>query len=249
MNISAADVIEQMYLRFTATLRFIDQVRGGIPKNPATIEGWIRSRIDDLHVVDTLAEKVKRGSEEERIALAERLIATTKTEMGLSDLSPDQLKEVSEAVWNGFKSDENGLYLEGRCIKAMIKESANIIKNIPAMGEFSALKARIAERFFVEETKVYLGLSQPHGTHEGFVHAMTPMGPISALKKVDYVEQATIVFTVRTLNTTFTNKEKNKMTPLEMLKVVLAHAAWNGLGAERSQGHGRFDVISILPAE
>lgn len=220
-----------LHERFLVTLQFRNQVRGGTPKNPDTIRAWLKARINDEAAVDTLA------------AQAVQQMAPPIA----PPLSEEQIEKVSEAVWNGFKSydflEGRRLCLEGRQVKAMLKESANILRDVVGVA---ALKSKVAERWFVEEEFLSLGKDQPDGFSEGFVHAMTASGPINALKRVDYLVRPVICFTLRCLIAPFVTRTKEKISNEELLTTILEHASWNGLGAERSQEYGRFDVLSVI---
>ena len=146
---------KNLFQRFRVELQFVDQLRGGVPKSPNVIDAWLHTRINDEHRVDTLA-------------------ASTRAAMGVDNLSEEQLAVLKDTVWNGFKFDEKGVYYEGRCAKAALKEAANVIRNVLGI---TALKSKVAERFFVEEDRIYLGKKEADGAEEGFVHAMTPQGP------------------------------------------------------------------------
>lgn len=66
---------------------------------------------------------------------------------------------------------------------------------------------------------------------------MTMQGPRSSLKLFDYIDQPTITFRLRVLN--------DGVFKEEMLKVILEYCQENGLGADRSQGFGQFDIVSF----
>jgi CRISPR/Cas system CSM-associated protein Csm4 (group 5 of RAMP superfamily) len=163
--------------------------------------------------------------------------------MKTGELSEENLKTLKETAWNGFKSDDKGIYIEGRQVKAMLKESANIVKS---KVDMTALKARISERVFVVEDRIHLGTDTPSGVHDSVVHAMTAQGPISALKKSDYVNTPTISFTLKVLDEPLVTKtKKNKITPSAYLPLLLNVAAEQGLGADRSQGYGKFSFTCV----
>jgi hypothetical protein len=82
----------------------------------------------------------------------------------------------------------------------------------------------------------------PDGSEESPVHAMTPQGPISALKRVDYVETPTLTFTIRALKTPLVTKAKDKIAPQAYVRTILEYCQDGGLGADRSQGYGKFLV-------
>jgi len=130
-------------------------------------------------------------------------------------------------------------------VKAMLKEAANILK-----GKFNlnAFKARVAERVFVIEDRISLGVVEPTGSFEEHIHAMTPQGPISALRRLDYVEQAEIRFRIRALDEPMVTKgtPKRQIFPAAYLPILLEYAQERrpGGGTGR-QGYGQFDLISI----
>ena len=206
------------------TLIFKDKLCGGVPKSEKAIEGWIRTNVEDKSKLD-------------------QMISDTKEAMKVDELSKEDVDDLAKSAWNGFKQDEHGIYIEGRQIKSMLKESANVIKNVLNV---SAFKARVAERVFVVEDKVYINneddvrFKEPSGFYEGMVHAMTAMGKISALKRVDYVESASITFTLRVLDEKLVTKDKKRLDIPTYIMHLITHAQENGLGAERSQGNGKF---------
>ena len=213
-----------LFKTYTMTLIFKDKLCGGVPKSEKAIEGWIRTNVEDKSKLD-------------------QMISDTKEAMKVDELSKEDVDDLAKSAWNGFKQDEHGIYVEGRQIKSMFKESANVIKNVLNV---SAFKARVAERVFVVEDKVYINneddvrFKEPSGFYEGMVHAMTAMGKISALKRVDYVESASISFTLRILDEKLVTKDKKRMDIPTYIMHLITHAQENGLGAERSQGNGKF---------
>lgn len=219
--------MKNLYQHFAVKIHCTYQLRGGIPYSPDVIESWIKTRFTD----------------QDRIG---QLIAQTKTEVGTDTFTKDQLNEIKEVVWRGFKKNDQGLLIEGRQLGALLKESANIVKGILGI---TAFKAKVAERFFVIENSIPLGKTVADGFAEDFVHAITPQGPISALKRTDYVLSQTLAFTVRALNEPFTTKDadgtKGCLPVLTALEHLLEYGQNLGIGADRSQGHGRFTVQEI----
>ena len=213
-----------LFKTYTMTLIFKDKLCGGVPKSEKAIEGWIRTNVEDKSKLD-------------------QMISDTKEAMKVDELSKEDVDDLAKSAWNGFKQDEHGIYVEGRQIKSMFKESANLIKNVLNV---SAFKDRVAERVFVVEDKVYINneddvrFKEPSGFYEGMVHAMTAMGKISALKRVDYVESASITFTLRVLDEKLVTKDKKRLDIPTYIMHLITHAQENGLVAERSQGNGKF---------
>jgi hypothetical protein len=270
---SLLDLKNKMWTRFEVVLEFKNRVIGGIPNDKNLIEAWIGAKMPD-----------KAADEKQK------LVDATVAEL------PKLAEEKAEGMWTTFKTDEKGIYLEGRCVKAMYKESANIMRELliqhesqtradqakaaakaeeakkaekseedddeeeekkggkkesrsakAAKSRFTGIKAKLAERLFVEEDKVYLmrsdgsHITKPDGNEEKPIHIMTTQGPRTALKRFDYVNTPVIKFTLRHMN--------DGIVDLELIQVLLEHSAWNGLGADRSQGNGLFTVRSIDPVK
>lgn len=207
----------------------VDTVAGGVPKHPNLIKGWIDATN-------------KARSTEER----EALVAATKGEI-------DDLSESKAAKsWVGFKGDDTGLYLEGRCVKAMLKEAANIVKKVVPSRKtpknkdgrgVARLKSKVGDHVFVIEEKVYferdgVPLKEPSRTEERPIHVMTPQGERHSLKRSDYVDDVTMRFTVRRLD--------DDAVTEKVLYAILAYGQSIGLGADRSQGMGTFKVLEVV---
>jgi hypothetical protein len=135
----------------------------------------------------------------------------------------------------GFKVSEDGLYVESRQIKAMLKESTNVVFAGERWGPTrKAAKAFLAERVFVEPDQLLLGFREPSGVETVVGHLTGPTGPRSTLGSYEYVERPLIHFRVRVLH--------DCVTP-DQWREIWCHAQENGFGTLRSQGYGRFDVV------
>lgn len=249
-----------MWKRFTITLAVKNRVVGGIPTNPELIKGWVAANMPDI-------------SEEEKAKLA----AATASQL------PEMTEEKADGMYTTFKRDELGIYFEGRNVKSMLKECANILrekliasekKNAKAVaveppkpeGEekdkpkgkkekaekvqksrFTNLKARLAERIFVEEDKIrFIRDGKPlmavDGDEERAIHVMTAQGPRTALKRCDFVNApCELSFTVRVMD--------DGLIDSDLIETLLEFGGWNGLGADRSQGNGMFELKGIKPVE
>jgi len=153
----------------------------------------------------------------------------------LSDEEKKELKENAvEKSWTGFKRNGKGIYIESRHIKAMFKEGANVLK---AMIGVKNMKSKLAERVFIEPQEICLGKQDPDGFDTRVVHVMTIKGPRSSIKTFDYVERPEICFDLKLLN--------DSVITMEHLKTILEYAQDNGLGADRSQDAGKFDLVGF----
>lgn len=212
------------FTRYQATLVVHDKLIGGVPKDPDTIKKWIESRINE-------------GAD---LALQE-VINETVLEMGGEPPIGEMLDAVARKLegGNGFKQFDGQLVYEGRCMKAAIKEAANVaypgtdFPGKPA-GIRKGLMRMLAERVFVEDNYIGLGVSVPSGTEQRIKHIITPQGPRSAINVVDYVEQPKLSFTVAVLD--------DCIKPEVWLRLWQC-AEQIGIGADRARSDGRFDLL------
>jgi hypothetical protein len=199
---------------------------GGTPRNPQVIEGWLRS---------------KSGvTDEEEI---QSMMRRTMVESGTwrPDMTPEEIAEASKQVaalkeTTGFKIDpEGGLYIEQRQIKAALKESTNILYAGDKWGPTrKGPKQFLAERVFVTPEHISLGRMEPDGVELVIGHIVGPQGPRSTLGYHEYVLRPILDFDVLVARDSI----------LEEWWVDLwTHMEENGLGALRSQGYGRFDLL------
>lgn len=202
---------------FRATL-LVGTIAGGTPTDPKVAEGWLRTKLgakDDLIREMVAQTMVERGVDAETAAK-----------------EVDNLKHL-----NGFRRDpEKGLYIEGRQAKAAIKEAASVagasgklpLKKWGLTGK--GLLGYISEHVFVVEDRLYLGVMEPTGVVQRFVHTWRGSG----IQYEEYVENAEITMTVVT-DHDFT---------AEQWAMLWLTGEQQGIGASRSQGFGRYEVTS-----
>jgi hypothetical protein len=228
--------MSDLFTRYRISIRMANKIMGGTPKDPKVIEGWIRTRMG-LDQGDQLR----------------LMVVKTMREIGHDigdDPTPAQLDEAIKATvgdksTNGFKRDERGLYIEGRQIKAALKENTAIL--FPYVTDKwgatkKAPKAYLAERVFCEEDTIPLGRQEPDGVDCFIGHVTGPQGPRSTLTYVEYCERPELAFTVWSL------EDSVKREDWEAIFELMEQ---NGIGALRSQGHGRFALtnVEVLPAK
>ncbi len=203
-----------LYDIYEVTIRVRSKICGGMPKNPELIRGWVVATTghDDAKTVIQTAEAI------------EALVS-----------------ETTERSWNGFPSDEHGLFIWARQVKALFKECATMLR---ITTEKRGSKQIFQHGFEVKGTKsderIYLGVTEPHGFDEGPIHVQTAQGPRSALKRVDYVGQVELTFQVWVLST---HAAETRHVGEKDLRAMLLFGQENGIGADRSQGRGKFDVL------
>lgn len=217
---------ESVFTRYACEIQLRGKLLGGIPKDPAIIENWLRARAG----IDQ--------EEEVRQAMLRTLV-----ELGAEvseHMSYDQLVEASKSLaavkqTNGFKRNADGLYLEDRQLKAAIKEAVNILFAGTRWGPTKkGPRNYTAERVFVNPSEIKLGVKEPDGIELLIVHATTPQGPRSSLSYHEFVEQPKLVFEVMVA------QDGIEHDHWPQIWVV---AEEGGIGACRSQSYGRFDVV------
>lgn len=205
--------------QFKATAH-IETLAGGIPSDPNVAKGWLDSKL--------------RTNDE----LIMELVATTMIERGISE--EEAVQEVSKLKHlNGFKKDDSGLYIEGRQIKAMLKEAVMIAANEGKIASkdwgnpdnrnyLKGIKGWFPEHVHVLENRVHLGVDKPSGVMQRFVHTHRGTG----IQYEEYVDDAKIEFTVIT-DHDFTE---------EQWAMIFLTGEQQGIGASRSQGYGKFTI-------
>lgn len=189
---------------------------GGVPSDPKVAEGWIKAKVKDT---------------DDRI---QEMIAQTIIDRGVT--SEEAIRIVNEMKnLNGFKRDENGfLYVEGRQLKAALKEAVSVTA---AAGKIKQtgwgitkkwIKGFFPEHFFVVETKLSLGVTEPTGIIQNFPHTFNG----SSIQYQEYVEDVRIQFTV-IADWKFTKKD---------WAMIWLTGQNQGFGASRSQGYGTYTV-------
>lgn len=207
---------------FTVTIE-VDALAGGVPSDPKVAEGWIRTKLG-LDNDDAIRAKVAE-------VLVERGIE------GEPDVDSAVAEVVANRHLNGFKRFHGGpqdgeLYIEGRQVKAMIKEAANIRWPKDKWGPSrKGTRGFFAEHIFVVEDLIGLGVNEPTEVVERFVHTWRGDG----IQHEEVVRSAVLSFTIYS-DFEFTD---------EQLGLLFLTAESNGLGSSRSQGFGRFVVTGF----
>lgn len=193
-------------------------IAGGIPTDPNVAEGWLRTKLG-----------ADRGD------LIRQLVAETMVERGVTAEEATQIVSTNRNL-NGFKKNAHGLYIDGRQLKACVKEATNIavaadkIKGRGWGKTNKGLLSFIAEHVFIVEDQLNLGATEPSRVDQRFVHTWRGSG----IQYEEVVENAAIEFTVIS-DWDFSEKE---------WATVWTTAEQQGLGASRSQGYGRFTVVA-----
>lgn len=201
--------------RFAGEL-LVGCIAGGTPTDPKVAEGWLRTKL---------------GIDKDE--LIREQIAQVMVERGVTADEATAIVDTNKHL-NGFKRDEQGLYIEGRQLKAALKEAASVAV---AAGKLNGrgwgktnkgLLSYLAEHVFVVEERLHLGVTEPTGVAQRFVHTFRGSG----IQYEEYVEDAKLSFTV-IADHDFTDKE---------WATIWLTGEQQGVGASRSQGYGRYEV-------
>lgn len=208
----------------------VAKLTGGIPNDPKVAEGWLRAKLIDP------------------VATIEAVLAETMAGRGVSRAEAVE-DYVTTANVNGFICHDGVMVMEGRQVKAAIKEAFNVAN---AGGHFPGKTAKgaasktstwgvtgkglmsfVAEHVMVPDRYVPIldedgqPRTSPTATEQRFVH--THRG--SAIQYEDYVDPAILRFEV------WSDWDFDQQWP----------TVWNiggqqGIGATRSQGCGTYFV-------
>lgn len=203
---------------WTATL-VVDELHGGTPTDRNQIRGWIKKNLGEKNP-DKLSD----------------MVAETMVELGLSE--DEAIEKVAGTVGrSAFKRSESGeLFIEGRQVKACLKEAASVAVQAKTLKQEGWGKTGkhltnfFNEHFFVLEDRIGLGVTEPSGVHERFVQ--TPRFG-SAYKSEEFVSDAKVTLTVAS----------DFVWPKDFWPIVWTVAEKIGLGASRSMGFGQFKVV------
>lgn len=232
-NVFAAYVDQVYKHRFAGEIEIL-QVMGGMPSNPKVAEGWLRTKMG-LTAEDSIAQAVKEVMEA-RASSPDGPIS-----------ADDALKEVDRTRHlNGFGHDEDGLYIEGRHLKAGLKEAvsaARAVGNLEAKFGLTKKGAHsfAAEHIIVLEDRLYLGqrdplsgkvvpVMEPTGVRQSF--PKNPMTGQTGIQYTEYVTNAVVGFTVLS-DWNFKDGE---------WATIWITGGFLGIGASRSQNYGRYTV-------
>jgi len=241
----------------------VRQICGGVPASDQVAEGWIRAKLKDTRsasavqdLVEQTKAEIRQTHEAARKVAAEAAQLAGESETLLDELAPD-LDETSltdkavaktaeeMAGLNMFKRTPEGvLYIEGRQLKAALKEGVAVAANAgkvttknwgnPDNATYKKqLKGWFPEHVFVVDEIIPLHrdgepLTNPDGVIQKFVH--THRG--DAIAYEEFVRDAEITFTVKT------DVELSR----EQWAMIWLTGQDQGLGASRSQGYGVYTV-------
>jgi hypothetical protein len=206
--------------RFHGTIT-VHNLAGGVPTDPKVAEGWLRTKLADKD--DLIREAV----------------AQTMVERGVTADEAAKLVDTTKHL-NGFKRNEHGLYIEGRQLKAAIKEAAGVARAADKLksrwgSTNKGVLGFVAEHIQVVEDILQLGVHEPTTVLQSF--PKNPRTGQTGIQYTEVIEKAQFDFTVIT---------DHKFTDEEWAMLWLT-GEQQGVGASRSQGFGRYEVTRWEP--
>lgn len=214
-SIFAAQQWKAYPYRFAGTLH-VGILLGGIPSDDKVAENWLKAKL------------VPDDDEALRKAVAETML-----ERGIT--ADEAVKIVADLkTLNGFKRDDDGLYYEGRQLKAALKEAVSIAVaagkvDLRGWGQTRKfLTSYFPEHVFVAEERLHVGRTQPDGVQRQFVHSRYG----SSIAHSEFVKGVDIHFTVVT---------DHSFKPDDWA-MIWSTGEQNGIGAGRSMGFGTYEV-------
>jgi hypothetical protein len=214
------------WYEYEAEVRFVDRIVGGIPVIP---EGTDRA---DAY------EKWARGQEVENDPTFEKPLGQALAAEDDMPVTADQI----EGLETGFRADDLGLYIEARQVKAMLRESAQrlgLIKKV--RGTRQVLQHDLLVRAQDGSQKLHLGVEEPTGKDSRPISVVTRQGPRTAIKTFSYVTEPVLTFRIKVL----AGGVGDGIIDLDTLQDMLDFGGDLGLGADRSQGEGTFELVSL----
>lgn len=258
-------------LRVTVTVR--EKLMAGKPAQLDAAKAMLKARgiedkIEALRISDPSA--LKDAAE----------AAGVGAQLSTPETAQEVAEAASETVDEGLcefhrREKRPGLWMPANNVKAMLKENWSVLGY---RVEHRGSRGALAEGVFVFGTDpqdkdwIFLG-EKPDGIDTAVSHTMSPKGPVSSIKRHEYLIHPTVTFDIAMAvlavhepkkteapkklkkgeepeavdesETEMKSKIGRLKIPDDALARTLVHAAEHGLGACRSQGHGRFDIVSV----
>lgn len=238
-----ADLQDRVYpFKFAGELQ-IEQLMGGTPSDPKVAEGWLKSRMG-IDKDEILQEKVAEVMAARQLSEADALEEVAKLKH-LNGFKRERCSNCPEDALCG--SGKHQLYIEGRHLKAAIKEAASVARSVDNLSSRYGATNKgtlsfVAEHIVVQEDRLYLykkdpatgktvPVYEPDGIQQSF-----PRNPITrqtGIQYTEYVTDAIIGFTILS-DYAWTREEWG---------AIWLTGGNQGIGASRSQGYGRYNII------
>jgi len=247
----------QHYNKWLVIAVLDNKMLGGTPKDLdvelAMLEArYKRGLIAEQPIID-LKVRMQAAADAKHKAVEEDASAEGKEKDEAKDAATDAaVDDTKEKSWTGFRSDDNGIYIESRQVKAGLKElssasrltqrvsgSRNTLQHLTFIAGCGSNRDKI---YFMDENSDGSDyLKGPDGTETLIAHVKTMQGPRSTIKHHDFVLPGRkIMFEAWTIP---------PFVDEAYLTSILTLAENNGFGCSRSQGFGRVKILSCTRFE
>ena len=214
-----------MWTKFSVTMDFLTKLVSSVPADRELISRWLDSRKPtnrppDSKSIEEVAQEV------------------------LDTLPPDANEEAGVHV---FQRQEGGLVVRLATVRAHLKDCARTLSRL-YVGKVEGEKSfaiKVVNALYYDPAVYWLPvlsqsdnkpLREATGSYDKAIHAMTPRGAISALKRFEFVEDARLRVPIWIL----TPKSGRPVVTEEDLTTLFSYGAVHGYGGERSDGEGRY---------
>ena len=220
--------VKDLYCCVQLRLRFRDRIYGGLPKHGDMLDYYTTAK----HMSD--AEK-----------------ADFKKRVAAGELTDEEKAEIKETGWCQFEVDnQRRLCIWHGNIKALLREVFSTIGLTQKPWEKSSVKDKkdgyaggrqtLQHAVHVDPLRpIFLkngkSITKPDGYVDKVKHISDASGTRSALGRHDYIEQPELDIVIKW--------PKKSCFKIEDMRKAWALAQDDGLGACRSQGQGKFDVV------
>jgi hypothetical protein len=200
----------ELFQKFSVHIQFRDLILGGRPMTQDLLESWLKER-------------------EIKIDSGQDLRCVTR-----SELTAIKSSDIKTSSWNTFEVDKDGLFIEERNVKAMLREAGMMTK----VGRRSGFADIVRNGIFTKPENVHLKrdgsvLKRPDGHIDRIALIKRRCKIRAALKRLDFVKQPQLDFELWVAAVTLSDEEVQSL-------FLLGQEV--GLGACRTQGFGKFDA-------
>jgi hypothetical protein len=245
----------EAFTRYNVKLTLRDRMLGGLPGDPHMMRGWLKRSATQASARAAGANKEQIRDETIRrdmISVIENLGYDVSELAEIKDLDELEAKAVElmgEQKVTRFARNDEGVCVEARAVKAMLKENASICfptaffsketgEQLPTQNSRigKGLKSYLAERVFIEPHLIPVKKEEPDAIHSKVTHG--PYGASLGLHEA--IDEAEIEFQILV---------KGDQVEQKTWAEILTSAELNGLGACRSLGFGTFAVTKFEKAK
>ena len=231
-----------------------DRIYAGSPASLDAANAMIKARgLEEL-----LQAKLQEDPEKLRAALDDAgLTDIIKLPLSPDEATPTAVAEAANEVKDeGLcvfhrRPDRPGVWMPSNNFKAMLKENLSVLgitvqtrgsKGAMAEGVFvrGVMPASVTNPTAADFDWIYLG-EKIDGVAAMVAHTTSARGPVSSIKRHEYRTAPVIEVDVLISNA---DAVASKLSD-ENIARVLVHAAEHGLGACRSQGAGKFELLQV----